>query len=169
MVYKETLIAHYLNTAVASEYYKKEDWENWADNIIMNESNLDEWIYDVSIAKNKNELFAAIQPQLCQEYFEGDDLYSEADVIIGYYYLMYKERKMNLLELISRIYDEDDISVESSMCDTKEYREVGEMFFDNKLLISNFEWFNKIENLMRPLSEIALQQQKILNNFKKYY
>lgn len=167
MVYKETLIAHYLNTAVASEYYKKEDWENWADNIIMNEGNLDEWIYDVSIAKNKNELFAAIQPQLCQEYFESDDWYSEADVVIGYYYLMYKERKMNLLELMSRIYDEDDISVEASICDRKEFKEIGKMFFSSEILTSSFEWFNKIESLIEPLVEIALQQQKILINFKK--
>ena len=36
---KDTLVAHYLHTAVSSEYYVKKDWEEWADRIIMNKEN----------------------------------------------------------------------------------------------------------------------------------
>lgn len=163
---KDTLVAHYLHTAVSSEYYVKKDWEEWADRIIMNKENLDMWIYDVSIAKNLEEFFSAIYPQLCQEYFEEDDVYSEPDIIIGYYYIMYKEGRMTLFELLSRVNDDDDASSGAMLYRNKRFKELIHKLFKDILLQQEMQYVKELETIIAPLEKAAFRQQKILENYK---
>ena len=106
------IIVNYLHTVVISGYYEKEQWQSWADKIILNNENVQSWIYDVAVAKNKQELFDAIAFEKCIEEFSKDTLYWETDVVIGYYYLMYKEDKITLSQLVEKVTDEDDASSE---------------------------------------------------------
>ena len=118
------IIVNYLHTAVISGYYEKTQWQSWADRIILNNENVQSWVYDVAVAKNKQELYDAIAFQKCIENFSKDTLYWEPDVVIGYYYLMYKEGKITLSQLFEKINNEDDASSESELFDNKEIVEI---------------------------------------------
>ena len=113
-------IVNYLHTIVVSEYWKEEQWQSWADKLILCNNELEDWIYDVAFAKNREQLCLAIAHEKVTEVFDKETLYWEPDVVIGYYYLMYQEGRMDLLELFSKLTDEDDISSESELFDFQE-------------------------------------------------
>lgn len=108
-------IVNYLHTIVVSEYWKKEQWQSWADELILCNDELEGWIYDVAVAKNKEELCLSIAHEKITEVFDKETLYWEPDVVIGYYYLMYQEGRMDLSTLFSKLADEDDISSEARL------------------------------------------------------
>lgn len=154
------IIVNYLHTVVISGYYEKEQWQSWADKIILNNENVQSWIYDVAVAKNKQELFDAIAFEKCIEEFSKDTLYWETDVVIGYYYLMYKEDKITLSQLVEKVTDEDDASGESRLFDSKEMMDV-----INNVKIGRVD-LKKIEKFLEPLAQEARKQEDVLKNYK---
>ena len=55
-------IANYLYTAVISGYYTVDDWREWADRIILNNTvdDIDIWIFDVAFSTNEEQFYDAI-------------------------------------------------------------------------------------------------------------
>lgn len=153
-------IINYLYTAVLSGYLKKEQWQKWADCIIMNESEVDTWIYEVSIAKNASEVCNAIYYQKIIESFDNDTKYWEPDIVIGYYYLMYQKGEMLLKDLIERLSDEDDICSESEIFDKVEIRDLLNDIKCGKVS------YKKIDELLSPMAQKAKMQYDTLLNFQ---
>lgn len=166
-------ITNYLYTAIISGYYTVDDCREWVDKIILNNEvdNIDIWIFDVAFSTNEEQLFDAILEQRIQEVFDENTVYSKADAIVGYYYLLYKEQKMSALELINRITDEYDDSYEGSLhtnetfCKTISF--ISEYFKNCKTSKEKVctECLKKIEDLFLSASTIALQQQAILKSY----
>lgn len=46
-------IVNYLHTIVLSKYWNTNQWQSWADCLIICNDNLEEWVYDVAIAKSR--------------------------------------------------------------------------------------------------------------------
>lgn len=147
-------IVNYLHTIVVSEYWKKEQWQSWADELILCNDELKDWIYDIAFAKNREELCISIAHEKITEIFDKETLYWELDVVIGYYYLMYQEGRMDLPELFSKLADEDDISSESKLFEFHEAR-MGEI--DKE----------KVDKLLMPLAKAAREQLEILTHYMK--
>jgi len=61
-------IENYLHTIVVSEYWKKEQWQSWADELILCNDELKDWIYDVAFAKNREELCISIAHEKSLKY-----------------------------------------------------------------------------------------------------
>lgn len=168
-------ITNYLYTSIISGYYSVDDCREWADKIILNNEvdNIDIWIFDVAFSTNKEQIFNAILEQKIQEVFDENTIYSKPDTIIGYYYLLYKERKMSALELVDRITDEDDDSYGGNLHTNEKFCKT--MFYMSKLLKKCktrkekekvcIECLEKIEDLLVSESIMALQQQKILKSY----
>ncbi len=168
-------ITNYLYTAIISGYYTVDDCRKWADRIILNNEvdDISIWIFDVAFSTNEEQLFDAILEQKIQEVFDENTVYSKADAIVGYYYLLYKEQKMSALELINRITDEDDDSYEGSLhtneifCKTISF--ISESFKNCKTNKEKekvcIECLKKIEDLLISVSTIALQQQNALKSY----
>ena len=91
-------IVNYLHTIVLSKYWNTNQWQSWADRLIVCNDNLEEWVYDVAIAKSREELLLAIAHEKTIEIFNKETLYWEPDVVIGYYYLMFQESRIKLSE-----------------------------------------------------------------------
>ncbi len=153
------MILHYLHTVVASEYWKKEEWQLWADKLILQNDEFVEWIYDVAVARSKEELYLAIAYEKIIEVVDKERFYWEPDVIIGYYYLMYKEGRMDLSELFLKLLDEDDISSEAELFD---FPEVVQML--NKAKIGEMDT-EKIDEILYPLARIASEQIEALKQY----
>lgn len=151
-------IVNYLHTIVVSEYWKKEQWQSWADELILCNDELESWIYDVAVAKNKEELCSSIAHEKIIEVFDKGTLYWESDVVIGYYYLMYQEGRMDLSALFSKLADEDDISSEAGLFDFQEA-----MYIWNKKRINT----ETMESLFSPLANAAKEQLEALMHYRK--
>lgn len=114
----EKMILYYLKTIIESGYYGKEQWLAWADNIILKNdvSDIEDWIFSVAIAPDVPSVMDAIGEGFeyacdhgrllhdsSEQYYYG----IEYDWYIGYYYLMYKEGRMGIKEMLSRFLDVD--------------------------------------------------------------
>lgn len=152
-------ILHYFHTAVVSGYLTKEQWQLWADERIMNNDDLEKWIYDISVAEDASEFSCAIGYYKLLEAIDENDFYWEPDVVIGYYYIMCKEGRMSLTELFNKLADEDDECGEAAFVFKPEAQsmlhkaELGEI--DSE----------EIDKLLMPLAQIATKQLAAL---KKY-
>lgn len=154
-------IVNYLYTIVVSGYWKVEQWQSWAYELIMCNDNLEDWIYEVACAKSREQLYLAIAHEKIIEVFDKETLYKEADVVVGYYYLMYQEGRMDLLELFLKLTDEDDISNESEVLD---FQEAISML--NRARMDEID-IDKVDKLMIPLAKVAREQLEALTYYKK--
>ena len=154
-------IVNYLHTIVLSGYWKEEQWQLWADELILCNDELEGWIYDVAFAKNREELCMVIAHEKITEVFDKETLYWEPDVVIGYYYLMYKEGKMDLLELFSKLIDEDDVSSEAKLFNFQEAS-----LILNKVRMDEMD-IEKIDKLFKPLAKVAREQLEVLTHYMK--
>lgn len=153
-------ILHSLYIAVRSGYYGKEQWQSWAKERIENNDNLPPWMYDVSVANDKEELRKAIACYRDEEFVEQHDFYVDADEVIGYYYIMYKENKISLSRFFVKL-AADDISDDAKVFDLPA---TIEMINEGKAGRIDLE---KINDIMTPLAEIARKQLEELEYYLK--
>lgn len=153
-------IINYLYTAVISGYLKKEQWQEWADCIIMNKNDIETWIYEVSLAENASELCNAIYYKKITEPFDNNTKYWEPDIVIGYYYLMYQKGEMSLVDLLKKLSDEDDICSESEIFDKPEMINLLNDFKCGR--ISD----GRIDELLNPMAQKARLQYDALLIYK---
>lgn len=149
-------IINYLHTAIISGYFDRERWQLWADEIIMmcNEPVL--WLFDISVAGSVGEACQAIAYLRNNEKFTKESYYYEPNVVIGYYYLLYKEKRINMRELYMKLSDEDDIASESELITSPEMKTLLNEMKNGKLNA------DRMEKLLYPLEQIARQQLDIL-------
>lgn len=148
-------IVNYLHTIVVSGYWEEEQWQSWADKLIMdNDQNdeLEEWVFDVAFAHSKEELCLAIAHQKITEVFSEETCYWEPDIVIGYYYLMYQEGRMSLSELFWKLRDEDDIAGESILFDVPGVMSMLDM---KKVDRVNTK---KLDKFLMPFAKVAREQ-----------
>lgn len=160
-------IASYLMIAVSSGYYVKKDWQSWADNIIVKGLTLEYWIYEVSIAKNEEEVYIAIIDKIYEEYFSELSLYGKKDCIIGYYFLMYKEGRLSLSNLLYKLYFEDDPSYEALILDDLKFKYLVDTIKKTKSLKYYSLYKNLLLEMIKPIELYVLDQQKILRTYYK--
>ncbi len=55
-----TSIEKFLYSIIYSGFYSKSDWQKWADKMISNNNEVDNWIYNLSLASNKDEALKAV-------------------------------------------------------------------------------------------------------------
>lgn len=163
-------IANYLMIAVSSGYYIKKDWQNWADNIISRDTKFEYWIYEVSIAKSKEELYIAIIDKVYEECFRESSLYEKEDCIIGYYFLMYKEGRLSFSNLLYNLYFEDDLSNDALILDNLNFKYLVNAIKKTKCLKYYSLYKNLLLEMIKPIELYVLGQQKILKTYyKKLY
>lgn len=155
-------IANYLYIIVVSGYYSKLDWQNWADKEILNNGNVEEWVYKVSLAKNVDELCMALYDKKLEECYYDYNKSLQEDVVVGYYYMLYSEKRISLYELISRLSDEDDVSARSSINENQNFYTIFKDINENHDLIENYELITKIRNLLQPFKKLAEEQKRKL-------
>ena len=158
------LVAHYLYIAVISGYYKRRDWQAWADRIILNNDNddLETWIYDVSIAQNEEQLYEAICDKKRIEYFDEDSKYSQSDIVVGYYCLLFQEKRISIEELTSKLLDEDDNASDAEILKDKKVIRLIEKIFSKIYSLDNIK---ELMRILYPLLEKALIQQRQLKEY----
>lgn len=91
----------FLWNIIESGMYQKADWQKWADRMILVNDKVDGWIYDLSLATTKDEVLNAlcVNNDSCEFYYLYTE-FCEYEVLEGYYYLLYKEGKMNLKDFL---------------------------------------------------------------------
>lgn len=159
-----SVIANYLKTIVISGYWDAENWRSWADEIILLNDELDFWIFEVAFATNIEEFYSAIDEEIRNMVFDKNTFYWEPDVVVGYYYLMYKENKIDLSELFLKFIDEDDISHESELFDNSDI-----LYMVNQARINGIDKIDtvKLDELLIPFANTASKQLEELMHYKR--
>lgn len=65
-------IGYYIYIASMSGYYSKTDWQSWADRQIMDNDEVEEWIYKVSLVKDIEDLCTAVYDKKIEERYYTD-------------------------------------------------------------------------------------------------
>ena len=155
------IIAHYLNVVVSSGYWQKEQWQAWADELIVSHDELEDFVDDISVAEDESEVGAALREQWYMEVFDGSNNFYIEEIVVGYYYLMFKEGRMSLLELFERLMNDDDISSSSTAV---EWEEREHIFNELRMGVINIE---RIDELLAPLIKPAKEQLEAILSYMK--
>lgn len=158
------LNATYLYLAVLCGYYTDSDWLKWADDEILYNDKVEDWIHSVALTSNKSEVCKILYEQSLNEcYSEQTGVFrTDGDVIVGYYYMMFKDGRISMYELISRLGDEDDLSVDSSIHDKKNFCDLYFKINNNLEILNESDIKMELEILFAPYVELAKQQQNKL-------
>jgi hypothetical protein len=161
-------IAHYLLEVAQSNYWKPREWQAWADNLIMNSSEPDSWILQVSTAKNVNELWQVLNDQYLNERSQHGFSIGLSEAIIGYYYLEFEANQITLREFLSLAGREADAG-ETEVTSESIYGILNEV----EILLNKgdtngqveVEVLRKVKNLLHDYKLIALSHLSIINTF----
>lgn len=156
-------IAHYLFAVAFSGIYSKKSWQEWADKQIMNLPIVQDWIYQVSLATNIDELSKALGDKLIEERNTDTNIPLISDAIIGYYYLEYLSGKITLKELLNKSGQEADGGEASVECE-QFYSILNEIEKNNRVTL-NRHFVEDIEILYEPFKVIAEHQKRKLEEF----
>ena len=155
-------IGYYIYIACVSGYYTKSNWQNWADRQILNNDEVQDWIYKVSLAKDIEELCIAVSDKKLEECYFEEHKSLPSDAIVGYYYIKYIENKISLYDLVDRLSDEDDISETSSINEYEDFYRILKEIDVNDRLIEDKLFIKNIHDLFEPFREIAEKQKRQL-------
>ncbi|WP_068498381.1 hypothetical protein [Paenibacillus kribbensis] len=157
-------IAHYLFAASLSGYYSKEDWQNWADILILKEEKPEEWVFAVSLASDLDALSKALSEQLITESHTIRNTSLFSDAVIGFLYLKFLSKQISMRELLLMSGDEADGGEGSSVSCEEFYMILNEL--ENKKSLEKDRIFiKKISHLYESFENIARNQIEVLKNY----
>lgn len=156
-------IAHYLFAAAWSGFYKKTNWQSWADNQILKLSSVDNWIYDVSLANNLDGISRALSDKIIDENYKNSNLELISDAVIGYYYMSYLENKITVYELLDKSGKEADGGESTIECE--EFYSMLNDLEKNEYIRKDENFIKKIQILFAPFLQIALNQKERIEKF----
>ncbi len=78
---------------------------------------------------------------------------------------MYKEGRMTLFELLSRVND-DDASSGAMLYRNERFKELIHKLFKDILLQQEMQYVKELDAIIAPLEKVAFRQQKIIKNYK---
>ena len=157
-------IAKYLYAISYSEFYKKEDWQGWADDQIMKKDPIEMWIYDVSLANTFSELREVLNNKMIDEDYHKIDTSPITDAILGYYFLMYKDNKLSPYVLLEKSGDAvDNGSGASEDCEFF-YEKLNEID-RNQQLLHDKGYLKMIDDIYVGFMGLALSQKQIIENY----
>lgn len=135
------MVFHYLYTAIYSGYYVKQDWQLWVDKLIVKSKEVENWMLELSIANSMSDALLAIAFEKNTEEIKKDLYYWEPDIIMGYYFIMYQEKKIDFHTLITKLYDEDDAVSESMLFDLRAFNECLDKMSKMEMITDKFSQF----------------------------
>jgi hypothetical protein len=161
---KMITIANYLYAAVSSGIYTKKDWQSWADKQILNKDNVEDWIYNVSLAPDVDNLCKVIYDKMIDENYYKYNEFSITDAVIGYYYELYLENKLSLYDLIEKSAQASDSSGQCTI-DCEYFYSILNELDSNITLMQDDSFIYKISELFKPFKDIADKQKITLENY----
>lgn len=157
-------IAHYLFAISFSGYYKKKDWQNWADQRILKQKTVEDWLISISLANSIEMLSNALGELLISERFQVKNRTPSSDAIIGYFYLMYLEGKLSIKDLLLKSGDEAD-GGEGASVDCEVFYAISNSLEKDILVKDDVDFQKKISVLFEPFRRIAERQKEELENY----
>lgn len=157
-------IANYLYAIAISGIYKKDDWQKWADNQILKNNTVEEWVYNVSLARDIDELSKALSNKIIDEDYYKHNESAPSDAIIGYFYIDYLAGNISLYELLSKSGSEADSGGEA-MLECELFYSILNDIDKNEKLLKDKGFQKRITDMFEPFKEIAQQQKKHLEEY----
>ena len=145
-----------------SGYYKKKDWQAWADKHILSSASKYDWLADVALSRNIDELGRALCELINSERENAEFAFSDA--VIGFFYLQYLDKMFSLAELLNKSGNEADCGLGASE-DCETFYELLNMLEKDSSLENNAHFLKRISMLYEPFKLIAEQQKEILENY----
>ena len=157
-------IANYLYAAAESGFYSKDDWQRWADNQILNNEIVEDWIYDVALAGDISSLANVISDKMIDEDYYRYNEFSITDAVIGYYYLLYTVNRMTLYDLITKSGQASDASGQC-LLDCEQFYDLLNEIDSNEYLKTDSNFLNRIHVMFKQFEIVAENQKEILEKY----
>jgi len=157
-------IAHYLFAIAFSGFYKKTEWQKWADKHILREDKPKLWMINVSLARNIDELSKALSDLMITErsYAKKDPPFSDA--VIGYYFLRYSSKDISINKLLQMSGEEAD-GGEGATIECEEFYRILNELERQEDLEFNPNFVKMLTELFDPFKNIALKQKEVIENY----
>jgi hypothetical protein len=141
------VIALYWLTAARAEFAKPSDWRDWADKLIASMPAPPLWVISMSLAMNLTELRKALEGAL-------DVLKDVApalldDALIGYLWLRFERREINLQDCLKMIGEAADSGLSSLSCEAA------------------FALLNDLENSNENQENVTVRAKELLSHFRR--
>lgn len=156
-------IAKCLFAAAFSGHYNKNDWQAWADERILKNNKVEDWIYNVSLANSIDNLSEALSDKLIDEEHKNPSWGLFSDAVIGYFYMEYLNGEMSLYELLTKSGSEADSGEATLECE--EFYSILNEIDRKEKSIDDGEFLNSIKCMFEPFIKVAEQQKKELENY----
>lgn len=143
--------------------YKYQDWQKWADKLILDNSELDLWVYDVSMAHDFTALSEAIGEKIEQEDWSEYPSYTITELILGGYYQMYKSNNITLYELIEqsgRISDGGNVSK-----DCEYFYKLMNVIDRQPAMEKNNELLKELDDYLEPFRQEIMTRKSYIENY----
>ena len=156
-------IAKCLFAAAFSGHYNKNDWQEWADERILNNNKVEDWIYNVSWANSIDNLSEVLSDKLIDEEYKYPHFDLFSDAVIGYYYMEYLNGEITLYELLTKSGDEADGGEARLACEV--FYSILNQIDRNEKYINDEEFAKSIKSLFKPFLKVAQSQLKIIEEY----
>lgn len=91
---------------IDSGYWKSVQWKEWADAVILKFDEPPYWVIELSTVKNSGEAISILRESLAEIHYE--DNINHKSIILGYMFLRYKEKEINLKEFLTLAWQETE-------------------------------------------------------------
>jgi hypothetical protein len=111
----DTPFASYWLAAGQGGYGRRDDWADWADQIIARRPDPDPWILELSLARDINDLWRVLKARIDLEVQQGFDRSLIDEAVLGYFWLRFERGDLNLetcLDMAGKHADSYDTSVD---------------------------------------------------------
>lgn len=156
-------IAKCLFAAAFSGHYKKNDWQSWADERILKNNKVEDWIYNVSLANSIDRLSEALSDKLIDEEHKNPSADLFSDAVIGYFYMEYLSEEIGLYELLNKSGAEADGGEATLECE-EFYSILNEIDRKDKDP-DNKEFLKSIKLMYEPFLNVAQCQLKKIKEY----
>lgn len=160
----EQQYAAYWLAAATAGFATHEDWASWADVLIQRADMPENWILDLSLARDTRELWSVLGPKAMQEASQSGGEQLIWDAMIGYVWLRHIRGDINLeecLKLAGDLADNYDTSIE---CES--FYALGMRIGKVAGIEASVEVEKEAKTLFAPFGQLAASHWKTLNKAK---
>lgn len=149
---------------IDSGYWKSVQWKVWADAVITKLDDPPYWTIQLSLAMSAGEAISILRERLAEVNYK--DSVNHKSIVLGYMFLRFKEREVDLKEFLSMAWQETEGSEDVGTPSNADIHNMYESYI--RILKSRKSFESLVERVSGSFFENAQAAEKALAEVKRY-